>query len=93
VDGAFINLLFCPATAGRGLPKAGRKNIKIAHKNIFSFEFFAPFNFLFFEEKQKCQTKNLKRVTNFLPPKSLSGLSVGLLFRLYNVLFSFFKIQ
>ncbi|TRZ48790.1 recombinase family protein [bacterium] len=52
------------------------KNIKIAHKNIFSFEFFAPFNFLFFEEKQKCQTKNLKRVTNFLPPKSLSGLSV-----------------
>jgi len=52
------------------------KNIKIAHKKIFSFEFFAPFNFLFFEEKHKCQTKNLKRVTNFLPPKSLSGLSV-----------------
>ena len=51
------------------------KNIKIAHKKLFSFEFFAPFNFLFFEEKQKCQTKNLKRVTNFLPPKSLSGLS------------------
>jgi len=69
------------------------KNIKIAHKKIFSFEFFAPFNFLFFEEKQKCQTKNLKRVTNFLPPKSLSGLSAGLLFRLYNVLFSFFNIQ
>ena len=53
------------------------KNIKIAHKKIFSFEFFAPFNFLFFEEKQKCQTKNLKRVTNFLPPKSLSGLSAA----------------
>jgi hypothetical protein len=51
------------------------KNIKIAHKKVFSFEFFAPFNFLFFEEKQKCQIKNLKRVTNFLPPKSLSGLS------------------
>ena len=69
------------------------KNIKIAHKKIFSFEFFAPFNFLYLQEKQKCQTKNLKRVTNFLPPKSLSGLSDGLLFRLYNVLFSFFKIQ
>jgi hypothetical protein len=53
------------------------KNIKIAHKKVFSFEFFAPFNFLFFEEKQKCQTKNLKRVTNFLLPKSLSGLSAG----------------
>ncbi|MEW6009589.1 MAG: recombinase family protein [Candidatus Omnitrophota bacterium] len=51
------------------------KNIKIAHKKIFSFDFFAPFNFLFLEEKQKCQTKNLKRVTNLLPPKSLSGLS------------------
>ena len=51
------------------------KNIKIAHKKIFSFEFFAPFNFLYLQEKQKCQTKNLKRVTNFLPPKSLSGLS------------------
>jgi site-specific DNA recombinase len=53
------------------------KNIKIAHKKVFSFEFFAPFNFLFFEEKQKCQTKNPKRVANFLPPKSLSGLSAG----------------
>jgi site-specific DNA recombinase len=51
------------------------KNIKIAHKKVFSFEFFAPFNFLFLEEKQKCQTKNLKRVTNFLPQKSLSGLT------------------
>jgi site-specific DNA recombinase len=53
------------------------KNIKIAHKKVFSFEFFAPFNFLFFEEKQKCQTKNLKRVANFLPPKSISGLSAA----------------
>jgi site-specific DNA recombinase len=53
------------------------KNIKIAHKKLFSFEFFAPFNFLYFEEKQKCQTKNLKRVTNFLLPKSLSGLSAA----------------
>jgi len=51
------------------------KNIKIAHKKLFSFEFFAPFNFLFFEEKQKCQTKNLKRVTDLLPQKSTSGLS------------------
>ncbi|MBU0710208.1 MAG: hypothetical protein KJ793_05820, partial [Candidatus Omnitrophica bacterium] len=67
------------------------KNIKIAQKKIFAFEFFAPFNFLFFEEKQKCQTKNLKRVTNFLPPKSTSRLSAGLMLRLYNVLFSFFS--
>jgi len=54
------------------------KNIKIAHNPAHldvRGEFFTPFNFLSFEEKQKCQTKNLKRVTNFLPPKSLSGLS------------------
>jgi len=59
------------------------ENIKIAptiggaspQKRI-SFSLFAPFNFLYLQEKQKCQTKNLKRVTNFLPPKSLSGLSV-----------------
>jgi len=38
------------------------KNIKIAHKKVFSFEFFAPFNFLFFEEKQKCQ--------NYIQPAS-----------------------
>jgi hypothetical protein len=43
VGGRFFRLLF--------------KNIKIAHKKVFSFEFFAPFNFLFFEEKQKWQTK------------------------------------
>jgi len=30
--------------------KAGRKNIKIAHKKIFSSEFFAPFNFSFLEQ-------------------------------------------
>jgi len=73
--------------------RARRKNIKIAQKKIFAFEFFAPFNFLFFEQKQKTQCQTNKRLTNFLPPKSLSGLSAGLLFRLYNVLFSFFQIQ
>jgi len=32
-------------------------NIKIAQKKIFSFSFFAPFNFLFFEQENfyKCQ--------------------------------------
>ncbi|MBA2124010.1 hypothetical protein B9J78_03635 [bacterium Unc6] len=86
----------CFLAAARELMQSRRrrgKNIKIAHKKLFSFEFFAPFNFLFFEEKQKCQTKNLKRVTNFLPPKSLSGLSAGLMLRLYNILYLFFKIQ
>ena len=51
------------------------KNIKIAHKKIFSFNFFAPFNFLFFEQENfyKCQQNQ------GLPPKkslqSILGLS------------------
>ena len=38
------------------------KNIKIAKKDIFSFEFFAPFNSLFLEQekKEKCQKKQKK---------------------------------
>ncbi|MCM8782139.1 MAG: recombinase family protein [Candidatus Omnitrophica bacterium] len=51
------------------------KNIKIAHKTIFSFEFFAPFNFLFLEEKQKLQCQTKQRVAKILAQKSLSGLS------------------
>jgi site-specific DNA recombinase len=51
------------------------KNIKIAPKNAFSFNFFAPFNFFFFEEKQKCQVVNLQRVMKNRPRRSLSGLS------------------
>jgi hypothetical protein len=88
-----IFLCFLAPQGVRIARRARRKNIKIAHKKLFSFEFFAPFNFLYLQENQKCQTKNLKRVTNFLPPKSLSGLLAGLLFRLYNTLYLFFKIQ
>ncbi|MCK4437371.1 recombinase family protein [bacterium] len=51
------------------------KNIKIAHKKIFAFNLFAPFNFLFFEEKNKCQPENLKRVMKNRPRKFISGLS------------------
>jgi len=75
------------------LPKARRKNIKIAHKKIISFEFFAPFNFFFFEEKQKCQPAKLKRLMKNPPEKSLSGLSADLMLRLYHTLFLFFKIR
>ena len=69
------------------------KNIKICQRKIFSFFLFPPFNFFFFQEKQKCQAFQNKRVTKIIRSKSISGLSAGLIFRLYNVLFSFFKIQ
>ena len=68
------------------------KNIKIAQKKIFAFNFFAPFNFLFFEQKQKSKWPKNKRLTEKIVRKSLSGLSDDLIFRLYNTLYSFFKI-
>jgi hypothetical protein len=87
-----MNLLFLSRNRGiRTARRAEHKNIKIAHKKVFSFEFFAPFNFLFSEEKQKCQTKNLKRVTNFLPPKSLSGPSAGRMRRYYNIILQYLR--
>jgi len=51
------------------------KNIKIAHKKIFSFEFFAPFNFLFFEEKERSKCQQNQRLARKIAPKSTSKLS------------------
>jgi len=53
------------------------KNIKIAHKKIFSFSLFVPFNFLFSEQENfyKCQQNQ-----ELSPKKSLQsilGLSAG----------------
>jgi len=69
------------------------KNIKIAQKKIFSFSFFAPFNFLFSETERKSQCQKNQKLTKIRPKKSTSEPSDGLLFRLYNVLFSFFQTQ
>jgi len=51
------------------------KNIKIAQKKILGFALFAPFNFLFLEQKEKSQCPKNKRVTENRPEKSSSGLS------------------
>jgi len=51
------------------------KNIKIAHKKIFSFEFFAPFSSLFFEEKQRLKCLKNQRFLKTTAEKSISGLS------------------
>ena len=69
----------------------GRTNIKITHTKIFSFEFFAPFNFLYFEEKQRLKCLKNQRFQKAAAEKSISGLTDDLMFRLYNVLFSFFQ--
>jgi len=38
---------FSASKDARTAQRAGRKNIKIANKSLFSFDFFAPFNFYF----------------------------------------------
>ena len=47
------------------------KNIKIAQKNIFSFEFFAPFYFLFFEQENFYKCQQNQRLS---PKKSLRSI-------------------
>jgi len=68
------------------------KNIKIAKKDIFSFELFAPFNSFFLETQklEKCQ-KNQKisrkiRLESILRP--LDEISL----RFYDILFSLFSV-
>jgi hypothetical protein len=71
----------------------GRKNIKIARKNIFSFKFFAPFNSLFLEQekKEKCQ-KNQGKFAK-IPPESISVPSAEISLRFYDILFSLFSVS
>ena len=50
------------------------KNIKIARKDIFSFEFFAPFNSLFLEQEKNEKCLKNQRLMKNLRPESISGL-------------------
>jgi len=111
VGGALLNHMLFKRRKARGLPKAERKNIKIASKKIFlppksflpfgyfapsgriAFNFFAPFNFLYFKEKERCQVLQKKKLIENPHRESISGLSDDLMLRLYNTLHSFFKIQ
>ena len=54
------------------------RNIKISDKKIKNAVFFAPFNFLFFEEKNKCRNRkiqNLPALRTGATPGSVSSLS------------------
>ena len=50
------------------------KNIKIARKEILSFEFFAPFNSLFLEQEKNEKCLKNQRLMKNLRPESISGL-------------------
>jgi hypothetical protein len=47
------------------------KNIKIARKEIFSFDFFAPFNSFFFEAQNSLNLKQIQGVRKDLCLKSI----------------------
>jgi len=69
------------------------KNIKIAKKDIFSFEFFAPFNSLFLEQEKKEKCLKNQRLMKNLRPESISGLLAELSLRFYDTLFSLFSVS
>jgi len=79
------------------LPKARRKNIKIAPaigdalppKRI-SFSLFAPFNFLFSETEGKTQCQKNQKLTKICPKKSTSAPSDDPWFVLYKLSKPFF---
>jgi site-specific DNA recombinase len=61
------------------------KNIKIARKEIFSFDFFAPFNSFFFEAQNSLNLKQNQGVRKDLCLKSILKHSADLLYRFYNI--------
>jgi len=72
--------------------RARRKNIKIARKDIFSFEFFAPFNSFFLEQEKNEKCLKNQRLMKNLRPESISGLLAELSLRFYDMLFPLFSV-
>jgi len=61
------------------------KNIKIARKDIFSFDFFAPFNSFFFEEEEIYKCQRNQRLSPLKSLQSILKLSADRLYRFYNI--------
>jgi hypothetical protein len=68
------------------------KNIKIARKDIFSFEFFAPFNSLFLEQEKNEKCLKNQRLMKNLRPESISAPLAEISLRFYDILFSLFSV-
>ena len=70
------------------------RSIKISDKKFKNAEFFAPFNYYFLEEKNKCRNRKIQNLPTLRPgatPGSVSSLSDDLLDRLDRTLFPFLK--
>jgi hypothetical protein len=88
--GFFLFCCFLPAirelTDGlRAIQASKTENIKIARKEIFSFDFFAPFNSFFFEAQNSLNLKQNQGVRKDLCLKSILKHSADLLYRFYNI--------
>jgi len=70
------------------------RNIKISDKKIKNAEFFAPFNYYFLEEKNKCRNRKIQNRPSLrvgATPGSVSSLLDDLLDQLDRTLFPFLK--
>jgi hypothetical protein len=70
------------------------RNIKISDKKIKNAEFFAPFNYYFLEEKNKCRNRKIQNLPSLragAAPGSVSLLLDDLLDQLDRTLFPFLK--
>ena len=77
-----------------GLLRLVFRYIKISDKKTKNAEFFAPFNFLFFEEKNKCRNRKIQNLPALRPgatPGSVSSLSDDLWGRFRLALYRFLK--
>jgi hypothetical protein len=73
--------------------RARRKNIKIAQKDIFYFEFFAPFNSLFLEQEKNEKCLKNQRLTKKNRPEYISAHLAEISLRFYDILFSLFSVS
>jgi len=69
------------------------KNIKIAQKKIFSFNFFAPFNFFFFEKENFYKCQQNQGLSSKKSLRSILGPSAEISLRFYDILFSLFSVS
>jgi len=72
-----------PKVGARISPKAETENIKIAKKEIFSWEFFAPFNSLFLEAQNSQKYQQNQKDSRELCLKSILRHSADLIYRFY----------
>ena len=69
------------------------KNIKIAKKDIFSWEFFSPFNSFFLEQEKSKKCRKNQKISPTGSLQSLLRRTADISLRFYDMLFSLFSVS